>query len=480
MTTSLYWYDFETTGIDSKRDRVVQFAGIRTDLNFNIVAEPDVFYCKLHDDILPHPEACLVTGISPQLTLEKGLLEVDFVKKIHQQFSVPQTCVAGFNSIRFDDEFTRNLFYRNFYDPYAREWKSGNSRWDIIDVVRLTHALRPEGISWPKRDDGTPSFKLEQLTKENNIAHESAHDALSDVHATIAVAKLIKDKQPKLYDWAFSLRDKKKAVNCLSLLKREAVVHISGKYPASKHCLAVVMPIAQHPINKNGIIAYDLSVDPQPMLLMTAEQIYQRVYTSTDKLPEGEQRISLKIIHANKSPMLAPLTTLSEKVIADLNIDLLNCEVNRQAILNSAAEAKLAEVFLRNEFEPETDPDLMLYGGGFFSYADARHMETIRTTPCDGLAELDLAFDDERLYEMLFRYRARNYPDSLTKQEAKQWMEQRVRWLTDEVDQRRLDLKTYFERLDTLVMEDALSDEQQVLLAKLIEYGEEIAESLQS
>lgn len=479
MTTSLYWYDFETTGIDSKRDRVVQFAGIRTDLDFNIVAEPDVFYCKLHDDVLPHPEACLVTGISPQLTLEKGLLEVDFVKKIQQQFSVPKTCVAGFNSIRFDDEFTRNLLYRNFYDPYAREWKSGNSRWDIIDVVRLTHALRPEGINWPKRDDGTPSFKLELLTKENNIAHESAHDALSDVHATIAVAKLIKDKQPKLYNWAFNLRDKKKALDCLSLLKRNAVVHISGKYPASQHCLAVVMPIAQHPINKNGIIAYDLSVDPQPMLLKTAEQIYQRIYTSTENLPEGEQRIPLKVIHANKSPMLAPLKTLSEKVIADLNIDLQACEANRQKIIDSAVDKKLAEVFSINEFGAETDPDLMLYGGGFFSYADARHMETIRTTARDDLAKLELDFDDERLYEMLFRYRARNYPDTLSSEEVKRWLAYRVACLTGESDERKLDLETYFERLDTLVMEEGWSDEQQALLAKLIEYGEQIAESLQ-
>jgi len=167
LSDTFYWYDYETTGIDAAKDRVVQFAGIRTDVDFNPVAEPDVFYCKLHNDILPHPEACLVTGISPQLANEKGLLECEFIKRVHQQFSTPQTCVVGYNSIRFDDEFTRHLLYRNFFDPYAREWKSGNSRWDLIDVVRMTHALRPEGINWPKRDGDLPSFRLEALTKAN-------------------------------------------------------------------------------------------------------------------------------------------------------------------------------------------------------------------------------------------------------------------------------------------------------------------------
>ena len=478
MADTFYWYDYETTGIDPARDRVVQFAGIRTDVNFNQVAEPDVFYCSLHDDILPHPEACLITGITPQLVNEKGLLECDFIDRIHQQFSTPQTCVVGYNSIRFDDEFTRNLLYRNFFDPYAREWKSGNSRWDIIDVVRLTHALRPDGINWPTREDGSASFKLEELTKANGISHESAHDALSDVYATIALAKLIKQKQPKLYAWGLGLRDKKKAAENLDLINHTAVVHVSSKYPANKDCLGIVMPIVAHPVNKNGVIVFDLTADPQPLIDLSAEEIHQRLYTPTADLAKGEQRIPLKTVHINKSPMLAPLNTLTQQIRDRLNIDFQNCEENRQLILNAGIAQKLSEVFAINEFEKATDPDLMLYGGGFFSHSDARNMAQIRNCEKDKLAKLDLPFEDDRLPEMLFRYRARNYPNSLSEAELASRQVYRKACLTEEHDDGRLTLMRYFEILDDLIVQEGWTPEQQALLEDLIAYGETIAETL--
>ncbi|MEH6503097.1 MAG: exodeoxyribonuclease I [Cycloclasticus sp.] len=478
MADTFYWYDYETTGVDPARDRVVQFAGIRTDLDFNPIGSPDEFYCKLHDDVLPHPEACLVTGISPQQTAQKGLLECDFIARIHQQFSTPQTCVVGYNSIRFDDEFTRNLLYRNFFDPYAREWKSGNSRWDLIDVVRLTHALRPDGIVWPTREGHLPSFKLEELTKANDIAHESAHDALSDVRATIALAKLIKQKQPKLYSWAFGLRDKKVASQSLDLLSQTPVVHISSMYPASQDCLAVVVPVIPHPVNKNGVVVFDLSIDPQALIDLTPDELYKRLYTPTDQLAEGEKRIPLKTVHLNKSPMLAPLGTLSPAVKEKLRIDLEQCEIHRQQIINANIADKLSKVFSRNEFEQPSDPDLMLYGGGFFSSADARNMSQIRNCEKEKLATLDLPFEDERLAEMLFRYRARNYPETLMQDEQSLWQAQRLERLMTEHGDGRLNLAAYFERLDELIVQEGWTEEQQTLLENLVAYGEELADSL--
>tara|TARA_R110002096_G_scaffold194356_3_gene376467 strand:+ start:9925 stop:11367 length:1443 start_codon:yes stop_codon:yes gene_type:complete len=478
LADTFYWYDYETTGIDAARDRVVQFAGIRTDLDFNPIGSPDVFYCRLEDDVLPHPEACLVTGISPQLTREKGLLECDFIARIHQQFSTPQTCVVGYNSIRFDDEFTRHLLYRNFFDPYAREWKAGNSRWDLIDVVRLTYALRPEGINWPTREQGLPSFKLEDLSKANGIAHEAAHDALSDVRATIALAKLIKQKQTKLYTWAFGMRDKKIAAQSLDTVAHTPVVHVSGMYPSAQRCVAVVMPIVAHPINKNGVLVYDLSVDPQALINLPVEQLHQRLYTPSNELNEGESRVPLKTVHLNKSPMLAPLNTLNEATLATLDIDLQQCEVNRQKIIHANIKDKLIEVFSINNFESPTDADLMLYGGGFFSALDASNMAKIRHCAKGDLAALDLPFEDERLYEMLFRYRARNYPDTLNDDEKKQWQMHRKAVLTTELGDGRLTLSAYFERIDALIAEQTWTEEQHTLFENLIEYGESIADGL--
>ncbi len=226
MNNSIYWYDYETFGIDPRYDRLSQFAGIRTDEDLNIISDPLTLYCKPANDCLPDPYACMITGITPQKALADGINEVEFISSIHKEFSTPGTCIAGYNNIRFDDEFTRNALYRNFFNAYSHEWQHGNSRWDIIDTVRLTRALRPEGIIWPEQD-GKPSIRLELLTKANNIKHEAAHDAMSDVYATIAVAKLIKEKQPRLYDYIYGMRKKGEVSKQINLRTRDALLHVS-------------------------------------------------------------------------------------------------------------------------------------------------------------------------------------------------------------------------------------------------------------
>lgn len=478
MTHSYFWYDYETTGIDARRDRVVQFAGIRTDLDFNPVGQPLNLYCQLHDDILPHPEACLVTGISPQLANQKGLPEPEFMSRIHAQFSQPGTCVVGYNNLRFDDEFTRNGLYRNFFDPYAREWKSGNSRWDLIDVARMTEALRPDGIVWPQREDGAPSFRLEELTAANGIVHKSAHDALSDVYATIGLAKLIRERQPRLFDWAFGLRVKQKPAELLNPQKQAMLLHVSGKYPANRHSLAVIVPLVQHPTNGNGMVVYDLSVNPKDLLQLSVEQIRERLYTSRDDLPPEQDRIPLKTIHINKSPMLAPLSTLTEQARQRLQLDLDLCEQHRQQLLAPELADKVRSVFDQPHPEPGDDPDLMLYSGGFFSPADQRRMETIRQTEPHALAELSLNFEDERLPEMLFRYRARNYPQTLTADEAERWQDFRRQRLTRADGGGSIILEDYFQRLDQLVAESHWTEAQVALIESLIEYGEQLMAGL--
>ena len=189
---SFFWHDYETFGRVPRRDRPAQFAGIRTDADLNEIGQPVMHYCRPSPDSLPDPESCLLTGIVPQTCLEQGLPEHAFAAEIEGALAQPGTIGVGYNTIRFDDEVTRHLFWRNLIDPYAREWQNECGRWDLLDVVRATWALRPEGIEWPRHEDGRPSFKLEHLTQANGIAHEAAHDALSDVRATIALARLIK------------------------------------------------------------------------------------------------------------------------------------------------------------------------------------------------------------------------------------------------------------------------------------------------
>lgn len=418
---TIFWYDFETFGANTVWDRPAQFAGIRTDLELNIIGEPETFYCRQADDYLPHPQACLITGITPQLCQQEGLPEAEFIARIQALFSEPRTCVAGYNSIRFDDEVTRNTLYRNFYDAYAREWQNGNSRWDILDMVRCAYALRPEGIEWPIGADGKVSFRLELLTQANGIEHGKAHDAMSDVYATIALAKLIKEKQPKLFQYLFELRRKENVAAQLDILNKKPVLHVSGMISVERRCATLMVPLAAHPTNKNAVICFDLQQHPAALLELPAEEIQRRLYTPAAQLQEGE-RIALKAIHLNKCPVVAPAKMVSPDIAARLG---LNGDVLREhlQLLKNGPDisAKLAQVFSAAEHKVITDPDGMLYSGGFFSPADKEAMEIIRNTPPEQLADLQLNFKDKRLEEMLFRYRARNYPEYLLDDEFERW-----------------------------------------------------------
>lgn len=474
MTNSIYWYDYETFGIDPRLDRLSQFAGIRTDEDLNIISDPLTLYCKPADDCLPDPYACMVTGITPQKALADGINEAEFITAIHAEFSKPGTCIAGFNNIRFDDEFTRNALYRNFFNAYAHEWQNGNSRWDIIDTVRLTRALRPEGINWPEQD-GRPSIRLELLTAANNIQHEAAHDAMSDVYATIAVAKLIKDKQPRLYDYIYNMRKKTEVSKQINLRTREALLHVSSRYPAERGAIAMVMPICQHPVNKNGIIVYDLNVHPEAFFEADSDELAARLYTPSAELPEGVQRVPLKQIHINKCPVVVPLKTMDEKTAERLQIDVDTCLQHRELIMQhiDTFAAKTCAIFQQSDFPETDDPDTQLYSGGFFSRDDSQRMDSIRNTNVDELSDLHFSFDDPRLEEMLFRYRARNYPETLSESERATWNSYRHdRFSLPEISNRTLN--QFYADIEAIQQAPDTIGSQLVLMEELLEYADSI------
>ncbi|ACJ29754.1 Exodeoxyribonuclease I [Shewanella piezotolerans WP3] len=459
---TLFWHDYETFGANPAKDRPSQFAGVRTDMELNIIDEPVTFYCKLANDYLPSPEAILITGITPQLANQKGTPEAEFMAKVHQQFSQENTCVVGYNSIRFDDEVSRYGFYRNFFDPYAREWQNGNSRWDIIDLVRACYAFRPDGINWPQKEDGSPSFKLEQLTVANGLSHEKAHDAMSDVYATIGMAKLIKSVQPKLFDYYFSLRKKQEVSKLIDVLAMKPLVHVSSKISALNGCTTLIAPLAYHSTNKNAVICVNLAMDVTPLIELTAEQIRERMYTRREDLAEDELPIGLKQIHINKSPFLAGAKTLTDDNAARLDIDKAFArEQYKKLRLHPEIREKLVAVFDLQSDREIADPDLQLYSGGFFSQADKAKMEMIRNTKPMNLAALELTFDDERLPEMLFRYRARNYPETLNDSELLRWRE---------FCQPRLNDPDYMIRLENIIEETEQNESKQKLLQALCHY----------
>lgn len=467
---SFYWHDYETWGTDPRRDRAAQFAGIRTDLDFNPIGSPLVIYARPADDFLPQPGACMVTGLTPQLCLQEGLPEAEFFRFIHDELARPGTCALGYNSIRFDDEVTRYGFYRNFFDPYAREWQHGNSRWDLIDVVRLARALRPDGIEWPTREDGITSFRLEELTAANQIEHEGAHDALSDVRATIALAKLVREKQPKLYDYVFSHRDKHALMAMLDVQRKQPVLHVSGKYPASLGHIAAVVPLAMHPQNRNEVIVYDLRADPAALLALSADEIRERLYTRSEDLPPGESRIALKTIRLNRAPVLVPMNTLTDEARQTWQMDVAQ-EAEHLAVLQHASglEQKLAAVFRQEAFEPCNDPDQDLYGG-FLSDADRRRCEEVRSADPETLKHLHPAFEAAKLHELLFRYRARNWPQTLDTAERARWESFRRERLTNPDAGASITLADYRKELSRLAIDTALPADRRAVVDALIDW----------
>ncbi|WP_027856157.1 exodeoxyribonuclease I [Marinobacterium jannaschii] len=472
---TFFWHDYETSGADPRRDRPMQFAGIRTDADLNIIEEPVMFYCKPADDLLPHPDACLITGITPQDALREGVSEAEFISRVHLELARPGTCGVGYNSLRFDDEVTRNTLYRNFYDPYAREWQNGCSRWDIIDMMRLTRALRPEGIHWPTYEDGTPSLRLEDLTKANGIDHGNAHDALSDVYATIEMAKLVRDKQPKLYEYVLNNRGKQAIGRMIDVSTYKPVLHVSSRYPAEWGNCAIVAPLANHPTNRNGVIVWDLREDPRALLDLPVEEIRRLLYTARADMAEGAPRIALKQLHINKCPIVAPAGMLNTAEAQRLNIDGDICRTHLQMLRGSdGLREKVAEVFNENRFEADNDPDLMIYSGGFFGDSDRSAMERIRNASPEELMQLDPGFQDARLEEMLLRYKARNFPATLIDEERVQWEEYRKQKLLEGGGNGFLTFAKYYERLNELYTDTDLSARDRTILEELAIYAESI------
>lgn len=470
---SFLWHDYETFGANPSIDKPAQFAAIRTDENLEPINEPMMWYCKPPLDYVPQPEASLITGITPQHALEHGLTEAEFMANIYQQMIQPGTCTVGFNNIRFDDEVTRFSLFRNFYDPYAREWQNGNSRFDLIDVVRMCAALRPEGINWPKDDDSKPVFKLEELTAANNIEQKGAHDALVDVRATISVAKLIKDTQPKLWQYALSMRDKQQVANALKLSEAKPVLHTSGMFGNENYCLSAVLPLCPHPSNKNQVLCFDLRHDPEEFINLSVAEIRERVFTSQKDLGD-KPRIALKGVHINKCPMLAPIAMLSDDVAKRANLDKAKLREHYDKLLaNKAVWLKAAEVFENaySDAAPIENEEASLYSGGFLNNNDKQLLDAVRQKTAEDLADWQPPFSDPRLDQLLFLYKARNFPESLNAAEQQQWQAFRQTRIT-EGGKGLLALEDFQMQLESLFEKHIENEQAQDILGQLMQWGD--------
>ena len=479
MADSFLFYDLETFGQDPRRTRIAQFAAIRTDAQLNEIDTPVSFYVRPADDLLPSPYATMVTGITPQHALAEGIGESEALARINDLMSRPGTCALGYNTLRFDDEFIRHGLFRNFFDPYEREWRNGNSRWDLLDMLRLMHALRPDGITWPKREDGATSFKLEHLADANGVRDGDAHEALSDVRATIGMARLFRSAQPRLWDYALRLRDKRFVTSLLDVTALQPLLHISMRYPASRLCAAPVLPLTVHPHIANRYIVFDLDGDVEALLQLPAETIAERLYLRASELPEGVQRIPLKEVHANKVPALVAWNHLRPADHARLGIDVATVDANAARVREAgpALVEKVRQVYGGERVATVSDVDASLYDG-FLADGDKALMSRLRTSPPAELAGFAERLKDPRMPELLFRYRARNHPQTLDAGERGRWNDCRRQRLLGDAGLGEQTLPEFRAQLDTLALEHAADPAKLALLQHLRDWGTDLEQSL--
>lgn len=427
MVKTFFFYDLETSGLNPRESRIMQFAGIRTDMNLNQIGDPVNMLVKMTDDVLPSPEALMVTGITPQQTIEEGYSEAEFCRILMDDIFTPDTIAVGFNNIRFDDEFIRHLFWRNFYDPYEWSWKDGRSRWDILDVVRMTRALRPDGIKWPVDEDGNVTNRLELISSVNNIGHYKAHDALSDVEALIAVARLISEKQPQIFEYLLKMRDKNEVKKLVNLDDKKPFVYVSGRYDTVHNKATVAFPLTA---GKNGnVVVYDLRYDPTSIINMSAKELAKKLYASWDeRQSEDFIKLPVKELQYNRAPAVAPIGVLSqEDGWKRISLDEETVNKHKEILLSVPAFAENVRELFENHEEYKKSPDSegRLYDA-FLPDVDRMRTEMVRNATEHELVDLHPDFADERLSGLLLHYKARNFSKSLSRDEAEIWEKWRV------------------------------------------------------
>ena len=436
MAQTFFFYDLETSGLSARQDRIMQFAGQRTDMNLEPIGEPYNVLVALNDDTLPSPDALMVTGITPQKTVDEGYTEAQFARMLSEEIFTPYTIAVGFNNVRFDDEFIRHLLWRNFYDPYEWSWKDGRSRWDLLDVVRLTRALRPEGIEWPFDDKGEPTNRLELITQANGIAHENAHDALADVTALIDVTKLVKDKQPQLYDYLLKMRDKKQVQKLVNLDDKKPFVYASGRYDKEFAKTTVAFPLSSG--RHGAVIVYDLRYDPTPFVDLSADDLATKIFATWEQR-QAEDFVSLPVkeLQYNRCPAVAPLGVLEQgDGWQKISLDAKTVQKHQNILLSHPDFAEKLRGIFENKpaFKKMPDPEAQLYDG-FLNDRDRIRVEAVRNADERELADFHPEFQDERLVTLLLHYKARNFPRTLSQDELQQWESWRAQHLQAQLPQ---------------------------------------------
>lgn len=418
---SIRIYDLETSGLDYDYDQVLEAAMISMDKDFNIVAgsEQVIPVCP-RIDVPPHPEACLTHQLSLADLREKGFSEYDFSTKFLEQVSQPKTFIGGYNNLSFDDEVMRRTLFRTMRDPYGHEWRDGNSRFDVLNIVRTLYAWDPDTLNWPKNEEGGVCLKLSSMTKANNLTHDNAHNALSDVIATAELLQLIKNLGTPWLDKCLELTNKRAVERILA--KRTPVFHVSPFYTRDRCYSSLILPVIKDLQSDNKVLCVDLTEDPTELLKMSAEEIRYYRFTPRNELQENPPSAPVTSISINKQPSVAEMADINPSLHARMGVDMNLCLERAKMIAADRGFASRLQQAFKLDLPPPKDTFGTIYSGGFFSRSDTFLREKVHLLDHNLQPSISSAkagdvlrgSQDPRLEELAIRMQGINFPHALT------------------------------------------------------------------
>jgi len=410
MQKTYLFYDLETTGRSKCFDQVLQFAAIRTDLELNELERHSI-HIKLNPDVIPDPEAILIHRI-PIAAMLQGEAEINAISQIHALLNTPGTLSGGYNTLGFDDEFLRFLFHRNLLPPYTHQWANGCGRFDLYPLTQLYHLYHPECMQWPTNPEGKISLKLELLSKANQLAEGPAHQAMTDVEATLALARIfLKNKEMWIYSMDFfnkeveQKRREKITATLETTYGKYQLALLVGKAGSSDFFQYPVLALGSHQHYKNQTLW--LRLDKPELATTTSDLLAETTWVARQKAGET---FLLPFSGRFKQHITAERSIITEKNLTWLgqNGPLL------QEIQQYYQHYKYPEIL-------NLDVDADLYVKGFLTREEEQLCIQFHTAPEQKKAAVAERFQNPRLQEIAARIMGRYYPQYLTSGLAKKF-----------------------------------------------------------
>lgn len=399
MKTYLF-YDVETSGLNPAFDQILTFAGIRTDLDFREISRQSVII-RLRKDIVPSPKAFLTHGLKSD-DLALGINEYEAARIIHKIVNTPGTISLGYNSLGFDDEFLRFMFYRNLLDPYSHQYNNGCSRMDVLPITVVFKVFHFESLKWPETD-GKPSLKLDLIAHENNlITSGRAHEAMNDVESVIELSKKLFQEEA-IWNYCLDFFDKAKEEARINSIKSDfniqdqyfkICIMISLSFGSKVNYMAPVIHLGQSLPYKNQSLWLRLDSESIPgfgneMSTDDAHVIRKR---------SGDGLIILPALDRfwNKMPT-------SSKQVFDENLRKIRKDWKKLfAYIRYHLEYKYPYI-------PDIDPDAALYQDGFFSIKEKKQCELFHKTGNDLKHGIIDQIQSPRIRALALRILERNF-----------------------------------------------------------------------